>query len=52
MPADNTCVTLPGPWRHEKIQANGAQFNAAVAGHSAQVQAGAPLPASTARTGR
>lgn len=32
MPADNTCVTLPGPWRHEKIQANGAQFNAAVAG--------------------
>ncbi|QOR47629.1 alpha/beta hydrolase [Trueperella pecoris] len=32
MPADTTCVTLPGPWRHEKIQANGAQFHAAVAG--------------------
>lgn len=32
MPASTTCVTLPGPWRHEKIQANGAQFHAAVAG--------------------
>ncbi|MDP9806247.1 pimeloyl-ACP methyl ester carboxylesterase [Trueperella bonasi] len=32
MPADTSCVTLPGPWRHEKIQANGAQFHAAVAG--------------------
>lgn len=23
MPADTTCITLPGPWRHEHIQANG-----------------------------
>ncbi|WP_406711407.1 alpha/beta hydrolase [Trueperella pyogenes] len=32
MPADTTCITLPGPWRHEHIQANGAQFHAAIAG--------------------
>ncbi|VEI13159.1 alpha/beta fold hydrolase [Trueperella bialowiezensis] len=32
MPADTTCITMPGPWRHEKIQANGAQFHAAIAG--------------------
>lgn len=32
MPADTTCITLPGPWRHEYIRANGAQFHAAIAG--------------------
>ncbi|MFY9262560.1 MAG: alpha/beta hydrolase [Actinomycetaceae bacterium] len=32
MPADNSCVTLPGPWTHRLIQANGAQFHLATAG--------------------
>lgn len=32
MPADNSCVTLPGPWTHRLIQANGAQFHVATMG--------------------
>lgn len=32
MPADNSCITLPGPWEHRLIQANGAQFHFAEAG--------------------
>ncbi|WP_216378424.1 alpha/beta fold hydrolase [Arcanobacterium phocae] len=32
MPADITCVTLPGPWEHRLIQANGAQFHIVSAG--------------------
>lgn len=32
MPADTACVSLPGPWTHRHIQANGAQFHAAHAG--------------------
>ncbi len=32
MPADNSCVTLPGPWTHRRIQAHGAQFHIAEAG--------------------
>ncbi|MFC5370889.1 alpha/beta fold hydrolase [Arcanobacterium bovis] len=36
-PADNSCVTLPGPWEHRLIQANGAQFHVVHAGeHSAE----------------
>ncbi|WP_124054408.1 alpha/beta fold hydrolase [Arcanobacterium ihumii] len=35
-PADNSCVTIPGPWEHRLIQANGAQFHVVHAGeHSA-----------------
>lgn len=32
MPADNSCVTLPGPWRHRLVRASGAQFHVATAG--------------------
>ncbi|MDO5025143.1 MAG: alpha/beta hydrolase [Trueperella sp.] len=32
MPADNSCITLPGPWQHKFITANGAQFHVALAG--------------------
>lgn len=36
MPADNSCVTIPGPWNHRLIQANGAQFHLACAGEYSQ----------------
>lgn len=29
MPADTSCITLPGPWEHKFVQANGAQFHLA-----------------------
>lgn len=32
MPADNSCVTLPGPWKHRLVRASGAQFHVAMAG--------------------
>lgn len=32
MTADNSCVTLPGPWEHKLVTANGAQFHLALAG--------------------
>ena len=32
MPADNSCVTLPGPWHHRLVRASGAQFHVATAG--------------------
>ncbi|QJC22535.1 alpha/beta fold hydrolase [Arcanobacterium buesumense] len=32
MPADTSCITLPGPWEHRLIHANGAQFHIVSAG--------------------
>lgn len=32
MPADNSCITLPGPWTHRLVNASGAQFHLALAG--------------------
>lgn len=40
MPADNSCVTLPGPWRHRLVRASGAQFHVATAG---TLREGSPL---------
>ncbi|MDY5127636.1 alpha/beta fold hydrolase [Actinotignum sp. GS-2025f] len=32
LPADNSCVWIPGPWEHRLVTANGAQFHLAYAG--------------------
>lgn len=40
VPADNSCVTLPGPWQHRLVRASGAQFHVASAG---ELQEGTPL---------
>lgn len=32
MPADNSCINLPGPWRHRLVSASGAQFHIAMTG--------------------
>lgn len=32
MPADNSCISISGPWQHRFVQANGAQFHIAHAG--------------------
>lgn len=40
MVADNSCVTLPGPWQHRLVRASGAQFHVACAGTITQ---GSPL---------
>ncbi|USR79318.1 alpha/beta fold hydrolase [Arcanobacterium pinnipediorum] len=38
MPADTTCITLPGPWEHRLIQANGAQFHVVSAGEYSETK--------------
>lgn len=38
MPADTTCITIPGPWEHRLIQANGAQFHIVVAGEYSETK--------------
>ena len=40
MVADNSCVTIPGPWQHRLVRASGAQFHVATAGKMTE---GAPL---------
>lgn len=32
MPADNSCINLPGPWTHRLVNASGAQFHVARSG--------------------
>lgn len=36
MVADNSCVTIPGPWQHRLVRASGAQFHVATAGTLAE----------------
>lgn len=32
MPADNSCITIAGPWKHRLVNASGAQFHLAMTG--------------------
>lgn len=40
MPADNACVTIPGPWEHRLVRASGAQFHVALCG---EIESDTPL---------